>query len=115
MKRYLIILLALVFVPGCGKDPDPRFSTPEKTAQVIADAVKNDSFEDFYASIRAGKCGYSSFDYAGPFTETVLMGNLSIRAGLGEKVLWDGKNMKVTNKPALNRYVSREYRKGWTL
>ncbi len=73
------------------------------------------SFKDFYESIRAGVPGYSNFDYAGPFTETILMGNLSIRAGLGVKVLWDGKNMKVTNKPELNRHISREYRKGWTL
>jgi len=74
-----------------------------------------DSFGDFYASIKAGKPAYSNFDYAGPFTETVLMGNLSLRAGQGRKVMWDGKNMKVTNLPELNRYVRREYRKGWTL
>ena len=51
MKKFLTILLALVFVPGCGRDPDPRFSTPEKTAQVIADAVKKDSYEDFYECV----------------------------------------------------------------
>ncbi len=51
MKRFLTILLALVFVPGCGKDPDPRFSTPEKTAQVIADAVKKNSYADFHECV----------------------------------------------------------------
>jgi len=51
MKKFLTILLALVFVPGCGKDPDPRFSTPEKTAQVIADTVKKNSYEDFYECV----------------------------------------------------------------
>ncbi|MCB0686432.1 MAG: Gfo/Idh/MocA family oxidoreductase, partial [Saprospiraceae bacterium] len=53
----------------------------------------------------------SSFDYSGPLTETVLMGNLAIRSYmLGEKaskdklnfpgrkkLLWDGTNMKITN------------------
>src|SRR5690606_40292201 len=52
----------------------------------------------------------SSFDYAGPMTETVLMGNLAIRSYMlrketgnkaqyngRKKLLWDGDNMKITN------------------
>ena len=72
----------------------------------------------------------SSFDYAGPLTETVIMGNLGIRSyGLREpradgkgftnpgrkKLLWDGKNMKVTNFDAANQFVKRNYRGDWTL
>lgn len=53
------------------------------------------------------------FDYAGPFTEMVLLGNLAIRCG--QRVEWDGPNMKCTNLPEANQYVKREYRKGWTL
>ena len=47
----------------------------------------------------------SSFDYAGPMTETVLMGNLAIRSYMlrdktkeffaRKKLLWDGDNMKL--------------------
>ena len=69
----------------------------------------------------------SSFDYAGPMTETVLMGNLAIRSYMlgkkGErgrmefyarkKLLWDGDNMKITNLEEANQFVTREYRKGW--
>ncbi len=44
---FLMVLLAFLFVPGCGKEPDPRFSTPEKTAQVLADSVKKNSYKDF--------------------------------------------------------------------
>jgi hypothetical protein len=69
----------------------------------------------------------SSFDYAGPLTETVLMGNLAIRSYTlakarldggrdfpgRKKLLWDGKNMKVTNFDEANQFVSREYREGW--
>ena len=70
----------------------------------------------------------SSFDYAGPLTESILMGNLAIRSyGLTEtngnrisypgrkKLLWDGVNMKVTNFDAANQFVKRVYREGWTL
>ncbi|HBH22319.1 MAG TPA: oxidoreductase [Cytophagales bacterium] len=40
----------------------------------------------------------SNFDYAGPLTEMVLMGNLAIRLqDLKRRLQWDGENMKVTN------------------
>jgi len=66
----------------------------------------------------------SSFDYAGPFTEAVLMGNLAIRSyGMRngreypgrKKLLWDAKNMKITNFEDANQFVKREYREGWSL
>lgn len=70
----------------------------------------------------------SSFDFAGPLTESVLMGNLAIRSyNLREqvenrfeypgrkKLLWDGVNMKVTNFEPANQFVRRTYREGWTL
>jgi predicted dehydrogenase len=40
----------------------------------------------------------SNFNYSGPFTETVVMGNLAVRLqDLKRKLLWDGENMKITN------------------
>ncbi len=58
----------------------------------------------------------SHFDYAGPLTEMVVMGNLSLRPEVvGEKLLWDGANMKVTNNEKANRYVNLPARKGWGL
>ena len=66
----------------------------------------------------------SSFDFAGPFTEAVLMGNLAIRSyGMRnekgyigrKKLLWDAKNMKITNFDEANQFVRREYRNGWSL
>lgn len=56
----------------------------------------------------------SNFDYAGPMTETVLLGNLAMRAP-GKRLEWDGQKMTVKNAPELNQFVHREYRKGWTL
>ena len=68
----------------------------------------------------------SSFDYAGPMTETVLMGNLAIRSYMlrdestkeflaRKKLLWDGDNMKITNLEAANQFVTRGYRAGFTV
>jgi hypothetical protein len=71
----------------------------------------------------------SSFDYAGPLTETVLMGNLAIRSYMirkentnnrfeypgRKKLLWNGADMKITNFEEANQFVKRNYRKGWSL
>ncbi|MEM9142666.1 MAG: Gfo/Idh/MocA family oxidoreductase [Bacteroidota bacterium] len=71
----------------------------------------------------------SSFDYAGPMTETVLMGNLAIRSYMlqrentegkkeffaRKKLLWDGENMRITNLEEANQFVGRTYREGWTV
>ncbi|GAB4056408.1 Gfo/Idh/MocA family protein [Spirosoma litoris] len=72
----------------------------------------------------------SSFDFSGPLTESVLMGNLAIRSynvrtpkadGKGftypgrKRLTWDGKNMKITNFDEANQFVKREYREGWSL
>ena len=72
----------------------------------------------------------SPFSFAGPFTESILMGNLAIRSWLmknpkltgwndkylgRKKLLWDAKNMKVTNFDEANQFVRSEYRAGWEL
>ena len=61
----------------------------------------------------AAKCT-SPFDYAGPFTETVLLGNVAC-ALPGQRLLYDGPNMKVTNNEEANRLLQHNYRAGWTL
>jgi predicted dehydrogenase len=58
---------------------------------------------------KGGFCG--NFDYAGPFTEMVLLGNVAVRCG--QKIEYDGVNMKITNVPDANKYLKREYRRGW--
>ena len=54
-----------------------------------------------------------SFIYAGPVTETILLGAVALRAG--RKVNYDSANMKITNVPEANKYLTREYRKGWEM
>jgi hypothetical protein len=54
-----------------------------------------------------------SFVYAGPVTETILLGAVALRAG--KMVEYDSANMKITNVPEANKYLTREYRTGWEL
>jgi hypothetical protein len=57
----------------------------------------------------------SNFGYAGRLTETILVGNLAMRAGEGQRIEWDAKSLKSTNVPAVNEFVQREYRAGWSI
>jgi len=62
-------------------------------------------------AIKGGpKCG-SSFEYSARLTETSLLGVLAQR--FGGKIVWDAKNMKITNRPELNAYIKEPVRKGW--
>jgi predicted dehydrogenase len=71
-------------------------------------------YEEWVQACHGGKRPVANFDYAGPLTETVLLGVLSLRAP-GTRLEWDSENMKVKNAPELNRFVHAEYRKGWSL
>jgi predicted dehydrogenase len=54
----------------------------------------------------------SNFDYAGPLTETVLLGTIAIRR-LGEPLHWNSAELKITNSTAAGALLTKAYRKGW--
>jgi len=55
----------------------------------------------------------SNFGYAGPFTEVTNIGVLAHQLKQGEKAQWDSANLRVTDRPELNRFVNKTYREGW--
>jgi predicted dehydrogenase len=56
----------------------------------------------------------SNFEFAGPLTEAVLLGTISVRLG-GKKLYWDPVNFKVTNSTEATELLHYQYREGWTL
>ncbi len=70
--------------------------------------------KDWVRSCKDGKPASSNFDYSGPLSEMVLMGNLAVRFP-NRRLLWNGEKMQVTNDAAADAYVRRQYRKGWEL
>jgi hypothetical protein len=54
-----------------------------------------------------------SFLNALPVTETILLGGVALRAR--KKVEYDSATMKITNDNDANKFLYREYRKGWEL
>jgi predicted dehydrogenase len=96
---------------------EPRL-LPEKT---FADYKRPDeyirrvgnSYIDWITACKGGPVPCSNFDYSGPFTEMVCLGNVALRAG--SKIEYDIRNMKITNNKDANQYLQRVYRDGWTL
>ncbi|MCR4412378.1 MAG: Gfo/Idh/MocA family oxidoreductase [Thermoguttaceae bacterium] len=88
-----------------------QFPVPEKKLP----RLKGTHQADFLRAFKEGTKACSDFEYGARLTEMLFVGCLAERAGLNQKVEWDGAAMKVTNLPELNRMVKREYRKGWEL
>jgi hypothetical protein len=90
-----------------------RENMPAQTLRRIPQGTDGHEKDWIRACKEGGEAPSSNFDYAGPLTEMVVMGNLAIRTG--RPLEWDGENMKVTNFEEANKYVHYEYRQGWTL
>jgi predicted dehydrogenase len=65
--------------------------------------------EEWIEACKGGAPAGANFDYAGPLTEMVLLGNLAVR--LGKRIEWDSVNMRCTNAPEANALVHKTYRK----
>src|SRR5690625_2378750 len=103
-------------------------AVPEQTIPRVAGA-------QYVHGVHACIVGYgnmetsSPFEYAAPFAESILIGNLAIRSSVLEtakgerkednftlpKLKWDAKEMKVTNYDEANQFVRRKYRDGYSL
>ncbi|MBN1806911.1 MAG: Gfo/Idh/MocA family oxidoreductase [Sedimentisphaerales bacterium] len=72
-----------------------------------------DHYQDWIRACKGGPKPSANFDYSGPLSETILLGNVAARAG--GRIFWDGPNLKITNMPEAEKYLKREYREGWSL
>ncbi len=88
----------------------PRLVGPKVEGKpVIAVEGANHWHEFVDAVLGKGRCG-ANFDYAGPLTETVLLGSVASRFP-NRELLWDAAALKFSNEAAANAHVRRAYRK----
>lgn len=80
---------------------------PAKIPRVVGGPMK----EWLDAIAKAGPLPGSNFEYSVPLSEMVLLGVLAMRTG--KRLEWDAKAGRVTNEPALNKYVEVAARAGW--
>lgn len=78
------------------------------------DLPERDHYREFIDVVLAGgkePCS-ASFDYAGPLTESVLIGNVAAHFP-GETLEFNGKALSFPGKREANQYLTRRYRDGW--
>ena len=92
--------------------PETKMKAYKRPPQSIP-RVGTSHEQDWVRCCKSGKQPGANFDYSGPLTEACQLGNLAKR--FDTRLQWDGPAMKVTNLPDANKYVCKEYRKGWAL
>ncbi|MDP3849809.1 MAG: Gfo/Idh/MocA family oxidoreductase [Luteolibacter sp.] len=87
----------------------------EKTRSIVRvyDRVVGGPTQELCRAVRGdGPKPISNFeDHAGPLTEMVLAGNLSVR--LAKKIDWDAEKMEARGLPEVKAMLKRTYRAGW--
>ncbi len=86
-----------------------EYKQPDQTIPRV-----KDHHNDWLDSIKNGKQAGSNFDFGGPLTEIARLGIIGMQL-LGQKLEWDGANMRFTNSAEANALINPPMRKGWTL
>ena len=81
----------------------------------MAYPVSPGHFEEFVNGINGNGVPVSNFpEYAGPLTETILLGNLAVWSG--KKVEWDAKNMIAKDADqAVQNMIRHDYKNGYSI
>lgn len=91
--------------------PEEKYKGFERPPQTIPNSKGHHA--EWVHACKTGAPTTCHFGYAGPLTEANHLGNVAYRAG--HKLVWDRENMKFPNHPEAEKFLRREYRKGWTL
>jgi hypothetical protein len=75
---------------------------------------------EWILACKGGEPAGSNYDWAGPLTETVLLGNIALRPEIREKLsfqslAFDSEKLSFPNMPEADKFIHREYREGWKL
>ena len=92
----------------------PQLLPASQFAQYDKPRPKNrNHWDEFIQACRGNGKTSANFDYAGPLTETVLLGGIAQR--FPKLTLhWNSLKLKF-DRPQANAYVRRTYRKGWEI
>jgi predicted dehydrogenase len=76
--------------------------------------------QEWILACKGGTPAGSDFEWAGPLTETVLLGNIALRKALkerlsGEVLKFDPLKFGFPNIPEADQYLHYQYREGWSL
>jgi hypothetical protein len=97
---------------------NPRIIPVKRMKEVHGDnqipAAQRSRRSDMWAeAIKTNIQSPGSFQFAGPITETINLGAVALRSG--KRIEYDSKSMTITNDESANKFLTREYRKGWEI
>ena len=88
---------------------DFKRNAPEKTIPRIKDETP---VEEWVHAIKNDTLPLSNFEYGASLTEMAVLGCLAQR--FNADLDYDSKNMKITNRPDVDRFIKPTVRKGWS-
>jgi hypothetical protein len=124
VDNYQIEAEGLMFVGDNGKilagfqGANPRI-LPSANMQAYPGKKKVDEYKEerrsdtWVRAIKTDTESPGSFLEAACITETINLAAVALRAG--SSVEFDSDQMKITNSDSANKFLTREYRKGWEL
>lgn len=89
--------------------PSEDFADYQPPEQTIAPSIGHHA--EWIKACKDGSPTTCHFDYSGPLTEAVLLGNVSYRTG--KRLEWDAENLRATNCPEADALIQKQYRVGW--
>jgi len=89
--------------------PVEKFSSYE-----IKEVPGTSHYHDWVDAALSGTQTTDNFDYAGPLTETVQLGNVATRVP-GVTLQWDAPALRILNSPEAHRLLTQGYRPGWMI
>lgn len=92
-------------------DADMAAAWEEEVGDRRGDYINDNHQRNWIEACKEGKKANSDFTYAAPFTEMVLLGNLTLRTG--EPIEYDPAKMKVTSSEKANGFLADPQREGW--
>jgi hypothetical protein len=91
--------------------PKKQFAGVEPPPKSIPDSVGH--HQEWINACQHGTPTTCAFDYSGPLTETVLLGNVAYRSG--ETLDWNAAQLKAVGSRRADEYIHAHYRSGWSL
>jgi hypothetical protein len=104
-------ILAGFFLEDPHLIPESRANKDSVAPTHVRGKQVSPSMRQWIAAVRGGAQPPSSFLNAWPISEAVNLYAVALRTG--KKLLYDAESQKVTNLADANKYLAREYRKGW--
>jgi predicted dehydrogenase len=91
--------------------PEKAFADYRRPPKSIPDSLGHHA--EWIHACKTGARTTCPFAYSGRLTEANHLGNVAYRAG--KPIKWDTQRLRIPNVPEAERFLGREYRKGWKL